>query len=528
MIHGVALGLVDLPVDILLHILVYFDVYDLVRARRICNTLRRVIDSSEKLLYAIDLKYYRMIHLPGSASPIATRRRLLRQSETAWQKAEYSQRCHIPFPYPDAHHKWSCGVLGIATPEEIKFIQPPPSPSDHTDTTAWRQWSHKIDESGMVDHCFSPVQDLLVLIIRVHQGEDHDYEVSFRSLSEDKVHPDAASAVLKVPDAQAQVDFEFLHYSDVEGKLFGDYFGLICKNVRLDGATVDVLQVWKWKAKDWCQVKLFDSEDGTSDFCLIANDRLLVVNNTGELMLYSLVDPPIDLPNAIQLIAKFSLPALPPSFYFGYIHFSDNQDYSFTMPLCSSWFQASPCSQLIAINAFSARGRDRGFKLYIGQNTFLELESTYTNLYGIATQYSRALPWSAWGPQYTWFFSGNLNSYSWHSSHGFRTVELIGDIQPLGGPLHPRQLCIRDFNPHRVIHYKVGNRTKGHEQLVEGGSPNSDTHNHFLTDGLPYLEITTQEKFLASGIEFMDESRVFLSLVNEDRVVDGIEVLYFR
>ncbi|OAX43255.1 hypothetical protein K503DRAFT_862421 [Rhizopogon vinicolor AM-OR11-026] len=468
MIHSVALGLVDLPVDTLFYILVYFDVYDLVRARRICNTLRRVIDFSEKLLYAIDLKYYQIIPLPGSVSSIATRRRLLRHSETAWQKAEYSQRCRIPFPYPGAHHRWSCGVLGIMNPNEIKFIQPPPSASDHTDTTA------AIDGPS----------------------EDHDYEVSFRSLSEDKVHPDAASAVLKVPDAQAQVDFELLHYSDVEGKLFEDYFGLICKNVRSDGAAVDVLQVWKWKG--------LVSEDGTTDFCLIANDRLLIVNTYGELMLYSLIGPPIDPPNAIQLIAKFSLPHC----------------------------QASPCSRLIAIyvDVFPAWGRDRGCRLYIGQNTFLELESTYTNLYGIATQDSRALSWSAWGPEYTRLFSGSLDGYSndWHSSHGFRTVELIGDIRSSEGPLHPRQLCIRDFNLHRTIHYKARNRTKGYERLVEGGPPNLDTHNHLLTDDLPYLEITTQEKFLASGIEFMDKSGVFLSLVNEDRVVDSIEVLYFR
>lgn len=259
------------------------------------------------------------------------------------------------------------------------------------------------------------------------------------------------------------------------------------------------------------------------DFCLISNDRLLLVNEYGKLMLYSLVN----FPNAIQLTAKFSLPVLTSSSSIGQTQFTGAQDYSSsTPPLRSSRFQASAArSQLIAISlsahAFHATANYCHVTFYVEQNSFLELESAYTNRYGKPSQYfnSRALPWSSWGPKYTWSFLGRDglgDSNRWHCSHGFRTADLIGDVWSPEGRRQPRQLCIRDFNPHRVKHYKAGDGTKWHERLVQDGSV-LNFPNYFWVgpiDNLPYLKIVTQEKFLASGTIFMDESRVLIPFVS--------------
>jgi len=272
-------------------------------------------------------------------------------------------------------------------------------------------------------------------------------------------------------------------------------------------------------------------------------------------MLYSLVN----FPNAIQLTAKFSLPVLTNSSSIRQAQFTGTQDYSSsTPPLRSSWFQASARGQLIVISlsvhASHATEKYCYVTFYVEQNSFLELESTYTNRYGKPSQYSnsRALPWSSWGPKHTWSFlerDGLRDRKRWDRSHGFRTADLIGDAWSPEGRQQPRQLCIRDFNPHRVKSYKAGYRTNRHERLVESGPPNSKTQNHFLEPigGLPYVEITTQEKFLSMGRVFMDESTVLLSRVsyyrtynihmaltqiqvNEDDFIEGIggiEVLFF-
>lgn len=256
------------------------------------------------------------------------------------------------------------------------------------------------------------------------------------------------------------------------------------------------------------------------DFSFLSNDRILVVTTSGQLLLYSMVLGA----NVIQLVAKFSLPT---RLCTGLerVEFSHVPDpaYPFTPSLCSSRFQASTQNQLIGITMNLEKPLDSAWssyciQIYVERNTLLELEYTYTSHYGKADQDSPPLPWSAWGPGRTQFFLANPNPNGDrnHCSYGFRTAELIGETFSSQGELRPRQLCIRDFNPHRVMHYKAGNGIKWHERLVEGEPPSLDIQCHFLDEigtGLPYLEIITQEKFLASEI-IMDENRVLLSLVS--------------
>jgi len=104
-------------------------------------------------------------------------------------------------------------------------------------------------------------------------------------------------------------------------------------------------------------------------------------------------------------------------------------------------------------------------KLFLGARVYL---------YGKGSRDSRALPWSAWGPGHTRFFSTGP-SFVDHNQccYGLRTAELIGEKYGRGG-LQPRQLCIRDFNLHRARHYKTVDGTKWHERLVEGDPPNAD------------------------------------------------------
>jgi hypothetical protein len=83
--------------------------------------------------------------------------------------------------------------------------------------------------------------------------ESHAYDVTFRSLSEDKVHPEAASPVVKALDNQ--IDLELFNSPYTQTMIFGDYYGLFCKyGHKVDGGLVDFLQIWNWKSKDTFQV----------------------------------------------------------------------------------------------------------------------------------------------------------------------------------------------------------------------------------------------------------------------------------
>ncbi|KAG1786436.1 uncharacterized protein HD556DRAFT_1049897 [Suillus plorans] len=497
-VHHIATRLLDSPIEIILDILSHLDVYDLVRARRVCNDIRQAIDSSSELLYSMDLEYFNAIlvpSIPGSDYSIPTLRKSLLQSESAWQKAEYSKRNPIAIPHPPSMHKWSCGVLGfpVESPQQLMFFQPQLA-DGHSNTMNLRQWSCQLDSAAalrLVHYNFSLTEDLVTLIVGAPSGESHAYDVIFRSLSEDKVHREAAFPSVKALDNE--VDLELLNPYTLRSSIFGDYYGVLFRSVnKANGGVADFLQIWNWKSKDTFQcLEVFDPACKTMNFSFLTNERILVVN-ARELLLYSL----IHASNALQLTAKFSLPALHSPFEYACIGFS---------PIPS---HACAHNQMIALSMDISGGpltKNPCFTSYVERNTLLKLESTYVSCYGKATEDSPNLPWSSWGPDHTRSFEESSFDPCKHSVIGFRTASLVGNQNS------KRPLCIRDFNPYRVMDFKVGNGTKRNQRLVEGGEilPNLSLFLEPLGSGLPYLETTTEEKFLSTDMT-MEVNRVTL------------------
>lgn len=140
---------------------------------QICSDIRQLIDSSSELQYAIDIQYFNAIpaSLPSRDVDVASRRQLLRKSETAWQKAEYTQRYSIPMSYRPDNYRWSCGTLGVPAKSlaQIKFVQPTLS-DKNTQTTDLRQRNCKIDSIAFEGYSFSPAQDLVAILSRSAPG----------------------------------------------------------------------------------------------------------------------------------------------------------------------------------------------------------------------------------------------------------------------------------------------------------------------------------------------------------------------
>ncbi|KAG2125471.1 hypothetical protein DEU56DRAFT_567452 [Suillus clintonianus] len=503
--HQVSLTLLDLPVETLSEILGHLDVYELVRARQICNYVREAIDSSSELLYSIDLKYFNAIPdtLPASdGTDVPALRQSLRKSESAWQNAQYSSNILDPIPCPFVY-RWSSGVLGFPREQlqQITFLQPQPS-DGHSSAPTLCQWSCQVDSE--VSHFnFSPAQDLLILLTSAPRGANHAFDVSFRSLSENNVHPEAASAVIKALDNE--VDFEFSDPYARKSSIFGDFYGVLFTNVDRahDGEAADILQIWNWKTKDAFQcIEALDPACETMDFSFLTNDKLLVAN-ARELSLYSLVHSS----NSLQLTAKFSLPPLRYSSEYKYFNFNP-------IP-----FPAQTHNQIITFSMNILGGPVYGmpfFTFFIERNTLLELELNYTSRYGKATEDSPSLPWSSWGPNHTRSFEDHFPDPCKHSISGFRSVSLVGDRD---SERESRSLCIRDFNPHRVADFKAGYGSRLNQRLIEGETTtNSDLFLEPLGSGLPYLETITKEKFVATDMN-MEANRVTLMTFEMRRTI---------
>ncbi|KAG2062711.1 hypothetical protein BDR04DRAFT_1164745 [Suillus decipiens] len=253
--------LLDFPVEILRDILRYLDVYNLVRARRVCNYIRKVIKSSSELLYSIDLKHFNAIPAPSiPSSDIPTLRKSLLRSESAWQRAEYSQRDPIVIPHSPNMRQWSCGVMGfpVESLQQIVFFQPQLE-DGRSYTMNLRRWNCRLDGLSVISHYnFSVTEDLVILIVRAPSGDGHAYDVIFRSLSGEKAHPEVASTCVKALDNV--VDLESFSPFTLISSVFGDYYGVLFRNVnKLNRGVADFLQIWNWKSKDTFQVSISPS-----------------------------------------------------------------------------------------------------------------------------------------------------------------------------------------------------------------------------------------------------------------------------
>ncbi|KAG2050599.1 hypothetical protein BDR06DRAFT_1011084 [Suillus hirtellus] len=486
------LELLDLPVEILVYILSHLDGYELAQARQVCHNIRHMIDSCSELLYSIDLKYFNSISFPspGPDRAVSSLRKSLRQSEFAWQKAEYFKR--NPISIPDIRREafmWSGGILAFKVQNEnrLRFFQQQVTNSDHSDSTSLREWGCQLDTEIQFS-TFSPTQNLLIFLVRASPGESHAYDLIFRLLSEpDKVHPEAGSAVVKTLDKN---DFELLDPPDVSFSIFGHYCGILFS----DAFMVDVvLQIWNWKSQD--ASLCFKPAHEVMDFSFLTNEIILVVNSE-ELLLYSLVD----FPDALHLTAKFSLPALRTPFEYEIVRIKDsvsshshmhNHIITINMKIFGDDLTNEPC-----------------VTLYVERNALLKLQSTYTRRYGKAGDSSPSLPWSEWGLKYTRSFREYSYDSCKHVVFGLRAVSLFGS--QIQHPV-PRPLCIRDFNPHRVADFKAGNGIRWNQRLIEGKSCSSaDLFLESLGYGLPYIETITEEKFL--GLKLIVEGNKVMLL----------------
>ncbi|KAG2106624.1 uncharacterized protein F5147DRAFT_700840 [Suillus discolor] len=515
-VRHATLELLDLPVEILVYIFSHLDGYELARAHQVCHNIRHMIDSSSELLYPIDLKYFNSIPVPspGPDHTVASLRESLRQSEFAWQKAEYFKSNPVSIPYTYITHDvfmWSGGILALDVQDEnrLRFLQPQVTDPDHSNSTSLREWDYHFDgEFPLCD--FSPIQDLLICLVKASPGESHACDLIFRSLSEpDEVHPEAGSAVVKTIDEE--VDFESLDPSTVSFSIFGNYCGILFSEVlNEDGDLVEILQIWNWKSKD-VSLCLKPAHE-ILHFTFLTNETILVVNSE-ELLLYSLVD----FPNALHLTAKFSLPALPTSCRYEEIRIKDSISSHSRMH-----------DHIININMKILGDRDSVpsscVALYVERNTLLELQSTYTRQYGKASDSSPNLPWSEWGLKYTRSFRGDLLDTCKNVVFGLRAVSFVGS--QIRHPL-PRALCIRDFNPHRVADFKAGNGIRWNQRLIEGNLLDScpDMFLEPLGSGLPYIETITEEKFIgvdliAEGNKVMVLSFDFVGRLKSPRIPD--------
>ncbi|OJA17833.1 hypothetical protein AZE42_03321 [Rhizopogon vesiculosus] len=471
-----------------------------------CKALKAVIDNSGMLQYIIDLRYFRMIHVPGThcetdVVPVSMHHRQLKQHEDAWQYFEYKQKCTLQ-PASTIHVVG--GMYGSVRENAIHFAPL----SSLSDSDAVHSWSHPVDTVPWLAFTFCPAQDLFIVVTLPANNESHVFDIHLRSLTTNETHPGATRSVLKAFDNVASIIGGFLDPKPEKLQINGNYISLQGRDPVFDNDLGHV-QIWDWKCRKGYQFILPFTHNGCNDYSFIAEDKLLIV--TQEIIeIYSITDkskPP-------QCTARLSLPSLMRDWEYEVASASINPSpgpiFQKFPHLC--FFHPSLDDQLVIfhIRVSDINLEGMRFFFYARLSAILQLENLYAKTCGKTIPDYLCLPWSVWGPQHTSWFPGEC----WQQSlYGFRTVGAIyqnpSDYWSL--PL-PHRLYIRDFNPHIACNDGADDATGRRGRLVQGiQTPTTIPHpfSEPLGSALPYREIVSEEVFNVLEV-IMDQSILLL------------------
>ncbi|TFK45325.1 hypothetical protein OE88DRAFT_1740424 [Heliocybe sulcata] len=145
--------------ELVVIILRELDLSMLIRCKRVCTDLKRIIDDSVALQYKIELAVAGMEDGPPSSIDLAERLRRLQNYTKAWRDMAFSPSENIRF---DGHY-WELygGVLATSAGDSTLIFNKLPG---HARGIKSRQW--RIEEVGFPirDFKMDPSQDLLVML----------------------------------------------------------------------------------------------------------------------------------------------------------------------------------------------------------------------------------------------------------------------------------------------------------------------------------------------------------------------------
>ncbi|GLB41956.1 hypothetical protein LshimejAT787_1005560 [Lyophyllum shimeji] len=209
-------SLLDLPVELIHHVLELLDAPSLLQVKLVSRRLATMIESSISLRYHIQLHVADLIDNPFCSRSKAERLRLLDTHQRAWNNVARSSVQEIPFTdgagSASTLRAWELtnGTLGLAENHSIRFVQLP----SRLRGISQSEWVIASFDFVIKDFAMDKSQDLLVVIERGIDapGAQGFLRIHIRSLSTGKPHPHAKEPTIsrRVGVADADPDWSIV------------------------------------------------------------------------------------------------------------------------------------------------------------------------------------------------------------------------------------------------------------------------------------------------------------------------------
>ncbi|KAF9448675.1 hypothetical protein P691DRAFT_775215 [Macrolepiota fuliginosa MF-IS2] len=394
-IRPVGPTLLDLPLEILTHILLHLPSTSVVICQGVNRYLHALIFESTELQYHIHLGISGLVDNPRCDLSVAERLSLLLVRERRWEELDFDfhKVVDVTLPFKSSMTTLSAGILGGVATEECRYMQ---IPSAATEEVKWREI--RTEQTIAMDAPGFYMPDLRVLITAqprtVHKGAAkpttiHDIRVHLNQLSTGEPHPDVRCTTISF---ETREEFET---PMVTMRCAGDNMVLVLQDRGESNEPDDQVLVYEWKTGE-LKLRFNAPWDSYYQPMFLTTHLFLLANAaTGELE-YWKIPQSLSEPTLSRPFFLLSLPRLRAGNTFRYI-------------TCLAEPDAGPCNtskpfytnpqHAIAtcyVNVLSA-GSGAIFRLFVHRSSLigcLDRFSAFTSF----NEPPEPIPYDQWGP----------------------------------------------------------------------------------------------------------------------------------
>ncbi|KAF9449609.1 hypothetical protein P691DRAFT_812092 [Macrolepiota fuliginosa MF-IS2] len=495
----VKLTLLDLPPEILTHILLHLPFTSVVICGGINRHLQVLISESAKLQYYIHLGVYGMVDNPRCDLPISERLDRLLERERRQEKFDFDFNKIIDVVVAEHRRRYlSAGMFSILYESGVLHqVQIPSRADQEVEWKEIRTASFSI-HSGMR----SLEQDLHILITAQPQTvytnaakphTIHEVQVHVNQLSTGKPHPDAQRTI------SFKVREEFGRPRAGMGCV-GDNLVLALRDDMEEHKPDDRVYAYDWKTGE--RKLEINAPFGSylHPLFLTTHTFLLSNANNGELEYWRIPQGPSETHTPDQPFFILSLPPLSPGNMFRRISLNAEPQPAGRLEDASKPFYADPHRAIIVAEVTIRPidgSRRTAFSFFVHRNSFVECLDIFSASIS-SSERPTPVPYDDWGPFVCRWFSGFVDGYYMGSLGG-----MFGQryASPAGG-MGP--LIVFNFNPIDVAKILVAQK----RHISKAKTRDEINQNRGQGEGNQYIEGNQGEEYAGKGKKMLSQTRV--------------------
>ncbi|KXN81081.1 hypothetical protein AN958_06125 [Leucoagaricus sp. SymC.cos] len=542
--HTQSTFLLDLPPEILTHILLFLPSTNVLTCHLVNRYLHKLITGSVEIRYYLAGQLTGQIDNPRSTLDIAERLDRLAKREKRWDYIEPTfakTKVDVPF-FTSGIYDLTGGVylLGESSRKVLHYMYLPTTPDEEV---VWKEvrTKHPIIDMGLCVY----EHDLLAIVTTqpvefdpltgsaLSSNHDHEIRLALHQVSTGQLHPEAQKPIIRVVTTRWE-------RPAVGIEVVGDNLVLILAYYEHPSKPDDQVFVYNWKT---AKLKMATPYHTYSGLLFLTEDIILLPNtNTGSFEFFKL---PHDAPDLIipQPFFALALPQLATDKKFSHISCRADPNPTSSFHHSSKPFHADPFhaiaiftihvrpSNMIAPGFIPHFAPSSSFVLFVHRSSLVKCLERFPEAIS-DTGDIEPVPYSMWGQDACRWFLAEALSTRWITTTAGQRCIIIQDINL---DVERAPFILLNFNQKdvaRVLEDEARDRQEKEKRLtamVRPDDPIPDERHVFREIGyssLSYTVCASKKKYPFDGV-LIDEERIIGLASDPLQRIKTLDILHF-